>query len=424
MQAINLSSKSGKRKVWYFVLVFFIIPTVSVSGLSSVIGRFFPNPLGYNLLAFLLSLPLLHGYNRKYGSLSGVIWAIGVLVLYVVATFLRTMGETSFWATLTVFRYSFMQVLNLFVLLPFMFSLKKKEVNYALHCIFKCLIVFTLLYLSNNLIYDWMGVKGESLESHGGISIDRSIIGMPLFDPFWSALLVVYTILNVPNAWKYLLVLLFTLILSFTRSLLFSTIIVIVVVLLIAVCKNVSYLKRGLKFMLLVLCGMAVMELIMPESIDFWLAKLTTTFGEDLKYDMGTFAFRERLIEDALFEIRNDPLFGLGYIRDADKGEYSLVMGSDTYIAPVLYCEGWIGMVLRVLPFLILTLSSLKNICKESRINWADWMVVACVIASSVNYVQTKALTDYPLILGLLILIKIKDNYDRKTKDFGNYSIL
>ena len=424
MQAINLSSKSGKLKIWYFVWVLFIIPTISVSGLSSVIGRYFPNPLGYNLLAFLLSLPLLRGYNKKYDSLGWVVLAIGVLVLYVVVTFFRTMSETSFLAALTVFRYSFMQVLNLFVLLPFMFSLKKEEINYALHCIFKCLIFFTLLYLSNNLIYDWMGVKGESLESHGGISIDRSIIGMPLFDPFWSALLVVYTILNVPNAWKYLLVLLFTLILSFTRSLLFSTIIVIVVVLLIAVCKNVSYLKRGLKFMLLVLCGMAVMELIMPESIDFWLAKLTTTFGEDLKYDMGTFAFRERLIEDALFEIRNDPSFGLGYIRDADKGDYSLVMGSDTYIAPVLYCEGWIGIILRILPFLILTLSSLKNIYEESRVNWADWIVVACVIASSVNYIQTKALTDYPLILGLLILIKIKDNYDRKTKDFGNYSIL
>ena len=247
---------------------------------------------------------------------------------------------------------------------------------------------------------------------------------MPLFDPFWSALLVVYTILNVPNAWKYLLVLLFSLIISFTRSLLFSTIIVIVVVLLIAVCKNVNYFKHGLKFMLLVLCGIAMMELIMPVSIDFWMAKLVTTFGEDLKFDMGTFAFRERLIEDALFEIRNDPSFGLGYIRDADKGDYSLVMGSDTYIAPVLYCEGWIGIILRVLPFLILTLSSLKNIYKESRVNWADWIVVACVIASSVNYIQTKALTDYPLILGLLILIKIKDNYDRKTKDFGNYSIL
>ena len=424
MQAVNLSSKSGKLRVWYFVWVLFIIPTISVSGLSSVIGRYFPNPLGYNLLAFLLSLPLLRGYNKKYDSLGGVVFAIGVLVLYVVATFFRTMSETSFGAAITVFRYSFMQVLNLFVLLPFMFSLKKEEINYALHCIFQSLIVFTLLYLSNNLLYDWMGVKGESLESHGGISIDRSIVGMPLFDPFWSALLVVYTILNVPNAWKYLLVLLFTLIISFTRSLLFSTIIVIVVVLLIAVCKNVNYLKRGLKFMILVLCGMAVMELIMPESIDFWLAKLTTTFGEDLKYDMGTFAFRERLIEDALFEIRNNPLFGLGYIRDADKGEYSLVMGSDTYIAPILYCEGWIGMVLRILPFFILTLSSLKNICKESRVNWADWMVVACVIASSVNYVQTKALTDFPLILGLLILIKIKDNYDRKTKDFGNYSIL
>ena len=104
MQALNLSSKSGKRRIWYFVLVLFIIPTISVSGLSSVIGRFFPNPLGYNLLAFLFSLPLLRGYNRKYGSLRGVVLAIGVLVLYVVATFFRTMSETTFWASLTVFR--------------------------------------------------------------------------------------------------------------------------------------------------------------------------------------------------------------------------------------------------------------------------------------------------------------------------------
>ena len=89
MQAVNLSSKSGKLRVWYFVWVLFIIPTISVSGLSSVIGRYFPNPLGYNLLAFLLSLPLLRGYNKKYDSLGGVVFAIGVLVLYVVATFLE-----------------------------------------------------------------------------------------------------------------------------------------------------------------------------------------------------------------------------------------------------------------------------------------------------------------------------------------------
>lgn len=424
MQTSNLLLKSQKRRIWYFVLVMFIIPMIAVSGLSSVVGRFLPNPLGYNMLAFILSLPLLRGFNKKYENLGGVVFAITLVVLYVLATFLRTASDTSFFAALTVFRYSFMQVLNLFILLPFMFSLKKEEINYALHCMFKCLIVFTLLYLSNNLIYDWMGVKGGLMESHGGVSVDRSIIGLPLFDPFWSALLVVYTILNVPNAWKYLLAVLFTLIISFTRNLLFSTIIVVAVILFIAVFKNPRYFGRGVKFLLLVLIGIAIMGIIMPESIDFWMAKLASTFGEDLKYDMGTFAFRERLIEDALYAIRHDSMFGLGYIRDVDKGEYSMVMGGDTYIAPILYCEGWLGLILRTIPFLVLGISSLKSTLNGSRINWADWIVIACIVASSVNYIQTKALTDYPLILGLLILIKIKESYDRKTKDFGNYSIL
>ena len=417
-------SKNNKYRIKYFVFVFFILPTLEVSGLSSVVSRFIPNPLGYNMLAFILSLPLLRSFNKKYGNLGGVVLATGLVGIYVLATFFKTASDTSFFAALTVFRYSFMQVLNLFILLPFMFSLKKEEIDYVFHCMFKCLVLFTILYLSNNLVYDWMGVKGGLMESHGGVSVDRSIIGMPLFDPFWSALLVVYTILNVHNAWKYLLAVLFTLIISFTRNLLFSTIVVVAVVLFIAIFKNARYFGRGIKLLLWALCGIIIMGIIMPESIDFWIAKLASTFGEDLKYDKGTFAFRERLIEDALYAIRHDSMFGLGYVRDVDKGEYSMVMGGDTYIAPILNCEGWMGIILRTFPFVVLGWESLLNIFKKKRNYWIDIVVVASIVATAVNYVQTKALTNYPLILGIIILFKIKDNYDKKTQDFSNYSIL
>jgi O-antigen ligase len=54
------------------------------------------------------------------------------------------------------------------------------------------------------------------------------------------------------------------------------------------------------------------MAIVMPNAIDFWIAKLANTFNEDIKYDIGTFAFRERLIEDAIYAIRDTPLFGLG----------------------------------------------------------------------------------------------------------------
>ena len=105
-------SKNNKYRIKYFVFVFFILPTLQVSGLSSVVSRFIPNPLGYNMLAFILSLPLLRSFNKKYGNLGGVVLATGLVGIYVLATFFKTASDTSFFAALTVFRYSFMQVLH------------------------------------------------------------------------------------------------------------------------------------------------------------------------------------------------------------------------------------------------------------------------------------------------------------------------
>ena len=172
------------------------------------------------------------------------------------------------------------------------------------------------------------------------------------------------------------------------------------------------------------LFGIIFLTIIMPNTIGFWEAKLEHTFSDDLKYNVGTLNFRERLIENAIDAIRHDQLFGLGYIRDVEKGEYSMVLGNDTYIAPILWCEGWVGLILRALPYVFLGLSSLFNLFTKSKNYWLDIVIIACIIAASVNYVQTNVLTNYPLALGILILLKIKDNYDRKAQDFGNYSII
>ena len=424
MKNIIVIPKKRRNILIYFVFVFFIIPTIHVSGLSSVIGKFIPNPLGYNLLAFILSLPLLRVFNNKFGCLKGLVFSLKLLIIYLLYTFLHTVVETSFFDALTVFRHSYMQAVNLFILLPFIFSLRKDEVNYTLNCIFKCLIVFTVLYISNNLGFDWMGVKGELIENVGGVSADRSIIGMPLFDPIWTALLFVYTMMKVPKTNKYLMLVLFAIVISFTRNLFFSTIIVAMVVMGLGMMKNPQNFKRSVKLLLIIPLGIIIISFVMPHVIDFWIAKLYNTFSDDLKYDVGTLAFRERLIEDAIYSIRHNPLFGLGYIRDVAKGEYSMVMGGDTYIAPILWCEGWVGLVLRILPFIVLGMNAMGNLIKKKKGYWLDIVVIAVILAASINYIQTKALTNYPLILGIIILLKIKDYYDRKAQDFGNYSIL
>lgn len=416
--------KRRRNIINYFIFVFFILPVINYSGLSSVVGRFIPNPIGYNLLAFVLSLPLLRSFNKNYGNLRGVVHIIRILILYILVRFISTASKTSFFEALTVFRYSYIQVLNLFILLPFIFSLNQKEINYILKRIFKCLIVFTLLYLSNNLIYDWMGVKGSLIENVGGIEVDRSVIGMPPFVPVWVALLITYTVLKVPKSNKYLLLVFFTLVITYTRSMLFTTIIIATIVIFIAIMKNPSKFGHGIKIFLVAIIGVTIVALLIPNAIEFWVAKLSETFNEELTHDVGTLAFREELINNTIYSIRHNPLFGLGYIRDVAKGEYSIVMGGDTYIAPILWCEGWIGLILRILPFAILGLNALINLFVKKKGYWLDIVIIACIISGAINYVQTNMITNYPLTMGILILLKIKDNYDRKAQDFSNYSII
>lgn len=423
MRDITLT-RNRKRAIWYFVFVAFIIPTIQVSGLTIVVGRFIPNLLGYNLLAFILSAPLWKNFNKNYGNLRGVVMSILVLTIYIIVTFMVTADDTSFMAALTVFRHSYMQVLNLLILLPFMFSLKKEEVNYALHCMFKCLIVFTFIYLSNNLIYDWLGVKGGLVENVNGATMDRSIIGMPLYDPVWTALLMTYVLHKVPKANKYMILILLAIIISFTRSALFSTLIVISVVALMSILKNLHNISRTFKFLAIIIFCILFIAIFMPNVLEFWIAKLLNTFNNDLKYDVGTLAFREELIDKALYAIRDNPLFGLGYVRDVAKGEYSIVMGGDTYIAPILWCEGWLGIILRTLPFFILGLNSILSISTKNKGYYLDIIIIASITVAVINFKQTNMITNYPLTLGIIILLKIKDNYDRKTQDFSNNSIL
>ena len=69
-------------------------------------------------------------------------------------------------------------------------------------------------------------------------------------------------------------------------------------------------------------------------------------------------------------------------------------------------------------------LNALTNLFVKKKDYWLDIVIVAIIVASTINYVQTDILTNYPLTLGIIILLKIKDNYNRKTQDLENISII
>lgn len=138
--------------------------------------------------------------------------------------------------------------------------------------------------------------------------------------------------------------------LSFTRNLIATAGIIVILTIILYIWK--WGIRDKYKLLFYVLIGIAFLTILFPKALTFWGNLIDSTINSQLVKEEGTYAFRERLIDKAVNTLeRHQCLWtGLGYIRDAPKGEYSFVLGTDTYVAPILWCEGVIGIVLRSLP--------------------------------------------------------------------------
>lgn len=405
-------SKTRKRLIWYFVFVYYIIAVFDASGLSILMNRIYFNVMGYNMVSFILLLPLFRFVSVKF--MKEFRLTLSLLTIYVLYQFIRTSIAASPFQALTVFRYSFMQCLNFFIAIPFILSLSKEEMDYMTDKLLKSTIIFSVLYLSDILIYDWMGVSNirYSVETQGGVSVFRSIIGYPLLDPFWLSLFIPLSILDYPKAKKVTILFLFALFMSYTRNQLLSCVVVFSVIVLFLACKDISKLGKVTKFLFVLSLLFLVVSIVIPDSLKFWIGKLGNIFSDGISDETGTFDYRIGLIDRAIEAISEMPLIGLGYVNDAAYGERSMVLGGDTYIAPILYCEGFLGLFLRTLPFVVLLLSSLKKYFNYTYISIIDLAFIAGFVGSCVNYVQTKALTNFTIILGLYFIYMRKQYLD------------
>ncbi len=132
------------------------------------------------------------------------------------------------------------------------------------------------------------------------------------------------------------------------------------------------------------------------------------------------------MIADAYTRIeKNDNLImGNGYIREARKGEYDYVVGGDTLIAPVLFTEGFTGIVLRVLPIALLTLFFFKLLfLKEKKYKLFAVVAISLILAEMANAVQTKYFVYYTrdtFILFILAMIIYNEKKSNKQKAITN----
>lgn len=135
------------------------------------------------------------------------------------------------------------------------------------------------------------------------------------------------------------------------------------------------------------------------------------------------YVLRVILIEDAWVEINatiDNLVFGKGYMRYGTAGDYDLVFGGDTYVAPVLYCEGILGLVMRVLPILILFIKYLK-ICffiRKSEEKYKLYAVfgLSVILLALIGYLQTSLFVQYTLGVFVILSLEIIIFFDKKIK--------
>lgn len=419
--------KERRRWLQYFVFVAFFLPAVDFSAYSTIFNSFIPNPLGYKMTALILSFPLIRRFNLSNTRIRPVYWAVIIACIYQLFIFFSTVFAMGVYETLTIFRHSFIQCLHLCILIPFILQMDSDDVDYVLKLMIRYIIVLSCIYIVDCLFLHVLPIMARgsiSVESHGGVFVERSIIGFPPIIGGWTYYFFAQSMNRKRNAMLLLLLCLFSIFISFTRGSFLVTIAGCLIVSFLFSIKNLVYINHITRFICIIGLFGFCLVLLYPQSLTFWEEKLNNTFNKELKKDQGTYAFRERLIEKSQDAINNNPVTGKGYVRDVKKGKYSMVLGGDTYIAPVLWCEGYCGLILRVLPYILILLVSIRRYLSSDEVDEIDVTIIAFVLSSMVGYVQTPAIVAYPLTLMILLLLKQKQYYDEQIEDFDNHSIV
>lgn len=421
------NGKVRRRWLQYFVFVAFFLPAVDFSAYSTVFNSFISNPLGYKMTAVILSFPLIRRLDLSNTQIRSIYWAIIIACAYQLSIFLSTGFTMGMYEALTIYRHSYIQCLHLCILIPFILQMDSTDLDYVLKLMIRYIIIFSCIYIIDCLFFHVLSVMALgrlSVETQGGVSIERSIIGFPPIIGGWTYYFFVQSLNGNRKARHFLMLCLFSIFISFTRNTMLETVAGCLIASVLLFFKNMVYINRITRFICIILLSSSCLVLLYPQSLSFWEGKLSNTFNSELKKNQGTYAFREHLIEKSQDAIKNHPVTGKGYVRDVKKGQYSMVLGGDTYIAPVLWCEGYCGLILRVAPYILLLLVSIRSYLSSDNPDEIDVTIITFVLASMIAYVQTKAITVYPLTLMILLLLKQKQYYNEQVEDFDNNSIV
>ena len=434
----NKIKQIEKLNMFLFLLTFNIVPTLWHTG-------FIPEPLyniGQSSTMLICFFPVIIVTFNKYRTrINKELWLFSLLIaLYVAIGFIRSYIEYGLVESFTVIRYGMMNIWVFVLSLPYLYSLNRTELYNIIKSLVFLVTIESIIYILHavGLLHVYGGLVSTTRAQQ--FSIERVYAGIPANLTIMTVL--VYTMYWITNKHKYLIytfLFFITTVLTYTRGSLVSCTMSILIMTMLMLYVN-NKVKIGNVFQIILGASLffIIMSYLFQDSLFFWIDKVETTLNEDLKYNVGTYSFREKLIEEACDIVikENKMVFGVGYTHEPqfEKGDYSWVIGGDTLIPPVIYCEGFIGLTLRVSLLIWFLIKSVKIIFMHGNkyILYCAIFFISVYIPQIVNYVQTSVFMSFTIFMIAFVFIlymKKEEEYHHlkkygKFKNFSNYSII
>lgn len=412
---------------------------------------FLPNSLLYvagymdhRLLTFMFAVPLVligpRKTNNDFGRIPGI-WALCLVgATVVLRTAWSLYSGVSLFEVVAVLRWNFTWPIFAVCVLYYASRLPANRLYgvlrmflllYSLHV---CLITVSLVtdvdfFLNKNTLEKSLQYIDQ------GLAVDN-LRAFPLHIFIGTALLTMVTMVTMVSKrlWTYciLLMLSLSLPLLYTRRMYTVTLFIQTFAIYLSCCFLKERYRRVLFHPFMFLFLLLGFYCIAPSRIDRFIDKMLPAFEKTQTTakiltleEIGTYSFRMSLLKDAKEEVAYNKcqVFGIGYRREYNilrPGGYSYVMGKDSFVASVIFCEGWGGLCLRILPYLLLFLHNVKRLLlvKDRKLKIYSIMVVSVIIAQIPAYLQTSLICHYdyfyvPLAFIELILIKGQKNNER-----------
>lgn len=415
---------------WYLIFVIYLMPTSFLAFLPNS-WLYIPGVIDHRLLSFLFSVPLLfigpRRTSRHFRQIPGVLALCLVAVMVVCQSFCSFGRGIPFSEVISVLRWNFIWVIFSICILHYVSRLPKNRIYgilrifimlFCLHLILVFISLFTGIdfFLNKNdleksLQYINMGIPVDNLRAFPShLFIGTALLSIACTSS--KRLRTYFTFLAMALALPLL----------YTRRM--YTIVLFFQIFLIYVLSffQTKKLQKLTIYFIVISCFLLFYYYISPSRIDRLISKIVPAISESspsmVSLDkVGTYSFRLRLLEDAKLtvEANNSQIFGMGYRREDTKlrGEYSYVLGQDSFIAPVIFCEGYGGLFLRILPYFFLFIHNVRRIFRvnDRNLKIFSGMVVGVIVAQIPSYLQSSLICQYdyfyvPIAFVELIIIK------------------